>query len=73
MVGIRDDLRELLIHMSLAGMLNEELIELYGYLTEDEGQMTFLEGENIPQKLRERTTIFLDRDISKRQKVIDSQ
>ena len=73
MVGIRDDLRELLIRLSLAGMPNEELIELYGYLTEDEGQMTFLEGENIPQKLRERTTIFLDRDISKRQKVIDSQ
>ena len=48
MVGIREDLRKLLIRLSLAGMPNEELIELYGYLTEEEGQLTFLEGENIP-------------------------
>ncbi|MFR9296441.1 MAG: DNA-processing protein DprA, partial [Aedoeadaptatus pacaensis] len=73
MVGIREDLRKLLIRLSLAGMPNEELIELYGYLTEEEGQLTFLEGENIPQKLRERAAMFLNRDISKRQKVIDAQ
>ena len=40
MVGISDNLRKLFIRLSLAGMANDELLQVYGLLAEDE-QISF--------------------------------
>lgn len=68
MVGIREDLRSLFVQLSLAGMPNDELMALYGTMTEEEGQLSLFEDDRIPEKLKERTEMFLKRDLSKRKK-----
>ncbi|MEJ8785128.1 DNA-processing protein DprA [Peptoniphilus sp. HCN-40583] len=73
MVGIREDLRALFIQLSLAGMPNAEMMELYGYMTEEEGQLSLFEDDRIPEKLKTRTEMFLKRDLSKRKKVLETQ
>lgn len=73
MVGIRGDLRSLFVRLSLAGMPNAEMMELYGYMTEEEEQLSLFESDNIPEKLKTRTDMFLKRDLSKREKVLEIQ
>ena len=73
MVGIRDDLRSLFVQLSLAGMPNDEMMALYGTMTEEEGQLSLFEDDRIPEKLKERTEMFLKRDLSKRKKVLEAQ
>lgn len=73
MVGIREDLRALFIQLSLAGMPNAEMMELYGYMTEEDGQLSLFEDDRIPEKLKTRTEMFLKRDLSKRKKVLETQ
>lgn len=68
MVRIKTTIREFLIHLSMGGMSNDDLLEIYGRIYR-EGAETFLCEEvevTLPQALEKRVRTIFSKDLSKR-------
>lgn len=73
MVGISDNLRKLFIRLSLAGMANDELLQVYGLLAEDE-QISFEDRIDFSKlgPLKKKVEHYLDQDIQRRKDFIEN-
>ncbi|MDD7363857.1 MAG: DNA-processing protein DprA [Peptoniphilus sp.] len=75
MVRISERARNLLLHLSLAGMSNDELLQVYGSMDEDMGEERQLSFSPTfgSKRLANKVRSLLDEDVSKRREVIENR